>query len=111
MASYGPLPLLAVVERCAIFEASSHKAHMDRCEEYSCHGILVRTDDVDPGTNLCSVLGVAGEFIGERGHAWGVNNNQHLIIWGGFFTGGLVEFLAIFNYLKEPFWAYVNFFM
>jgi hypothetical protein len=53
------------------------------------------------------VLGVAGEFIGERGHSWGVNNNQHLIIWGGFFTSGLVEFLHIFNYLKEPFWGVV----
>lgn len=53
------------------------------------------------------VLGVTGEFIGERGHAWGVNNNQHLIIWGGFFTGGLIEFLALFNYLKEPFWTVI----
>jgi len=53
------------------------------------------------------VLGVIGEFIGERGHSWGVNNNQHLIIWGGFFTGGLVEFLHIFNYLKEPFWGVI----
>jgi len=56
---------------------------------------------------LFCVLGVAGEFIGERGHSWGVNNNQHLIIWGGFFTGGVVEFLHIFNYLKEPFWGVI----
>jgi len=53
------------------------------------------------------VLGVAGEFIGERGHSWGVNNSQHLIIWGGFFVGGLVEFLVIYNILKEPFWGLV----
>jgi hypothetical protein len=53
------------------------------------------------------VLGVLGEFIGERGHSWGVNNNQHLIIWGGFFVGGLIEFCAIFNILKEPFWTVV----
>jgi len=53
------------------------------------------------------VLGVLGEFIGERNHTWGVNNTQHLIIWGGFFTGGLVEFLHIFNYLKEPFWGVI----
>jgi len=53
------------------------------------------------------VLGVAGEFIGERGHSWGVNNNQHLIIWAGFFMGGLVEFLHIYTILKEPFWCVV----
>jgi len=53
------------------------------------------------------VLGVTGEFIGERGHSWGVNNNQHLIIWGGFFVGGLIELLAIFNILKEPFWTVI----
>jgi len=51
--------------------------------------------------------GVAGEFIGERNHTWGVNNNQHLIIWAGFFVGGLVEFLHIFNFLKEPFWCVI----
>jgi len=51
--------------------------------------------------------GVAGEFIGERNHSWGVNNNQHLIIWAGFFVGGLIELLHIFNFLKEPFWSVI----
>jgi len=53
------------------------------------------------------VAGVLGEFIGERNHQWGVNNSQHLIIWGGFFTGGVVEFLHIYNVLAEPIWAVI----
>eukprot|EP01126_Amoeba_proteus_P015902 TRINITY_DN1723_c0_g1_i3.p1 TRINITY_DN1723_c0_g1~~TRINITY_DN1723_c0_g1_i3.p1 ORF type:complete len:287 (-),score=50.88 TRINITY_DN1723_c0_g1_i3:127-987(-) len=52
-------------------------------------------------------LGVMGELIGELNSNWGVNNYQHLIIWGGFFTGGLVEFLHIYNVLSDPFWAII----
>lgn len=53
------------------------------------------------------VLGVLGELIGEWNERWSVNNNQHLIIWTGFFVGGLVELLCIFNVLKEPFWTVI----